>query len=68
MCHRNDRQIAMEGYPMLAEKFFLTLETIISHTADSASAKYPDGSPKVVCGQHVPIKLPEVKPTDQVVK
>lgn len=44
---------------MLAEKFFLTLETIISHTADSASAKHPDGSPKVVCKQHVPIKLPE---------
>lgn len=49
---------------MLAEQFFLTLETIISHTADAERIRYPDGAPKVVCGQHVPIKLPE--PSDQV--
>lgn len=46
---------------MLAEKFFLILETIICHTNDSDAAKYPDGAPKVVNRrQHVPIKLPEV--------
>jgi hypothetical protein len=50
---------------MLAEKFFLTLETIISHTADLEPARHPDGAPQVVCGQHVPIKLPEIKPSDQ---
>jgi hypothetical protein len=43
---------------MLAEKFFLTLETLISHAADSGPARYPDGAPKVMNkGQHVPIKL-----------
>lgn len=31
---------------MLAEKFFLFLETIISHLTDTA--RYPDGAPKVV--------------------
>ena len=37
---------------MLAEKFFLVLETLISRT-------YPDGSPIVVStSRHVPIKLP----------
>lgn len=50
---------------MLAEQFFLKLETIISHTADSEPTRYPDGAPKVGCGQHVPIKLPEAKPSDQ---
>lgn len=55
----------MEGHPMLAEQFFLKLETIISHTADSEPTRYPDGAPKVGCGQHVPIKLPEAKPSDQ---
>jgi hypothetical protein len=37
---------------MLAEKFFLVLETIISRT-------YPDRGPIVVsASRHVPIKLP----------
>jgi hypothetical protein len=37
---------------MLAEKFFLLLETAISHA-------HPDGSPKVVStSRHVPVKLP----------
>lgn len=55
---------------MLAEKFFLTLESIIRHSSDSASAnwpEYPDGAPKVeTTDQHVPVKLPEAKPSDQV--
>jgi hypothetical protein len=38
---------------MLAEKFFLLLETIKSHI-------YPDGSPRVVStSRHVPVKLPD---------
>jgi hypothetical protein len=42
---------------MLAEKFFLLLETIISHLTDTA--RYPDGSPKVVSrARHVPIQTP----------
>jgi hypothetical protein len=53
----------MEGYPMLAEKFFLRLESIIFHAYDSVPAncpEYPDGAPKVKTQeQHVPIKLPE---------
>lgn len=53
---------------MLAEQFFLTLETIISHTADSEPTRYPDGSPRSVCRQHVPITLPAIKPSDQVVR
>jgi hypothetical protein len=41
-----------KGAPMLAEKFFLLLETIRSHS-------YPDGSPIAVSSSpHVPIKLP----------
>lgn len=37
---------------MLAEKFFLLLETLKSHS-------HPDGSPRVVSNvPHVPIKLP----------
>lgn len=37
---------------MLAEKFFLMLETLIS------SRSYPDGSPRVVStSPHVPVKL-----------
>jgi hypothetical protein len=37
---------------MLAEKFFLALETVISHT-------HSDGSTRVVStSRHVPIKLP----------
>ena len=45
---------------MLAEKFFLTLETLISHAADSEPGRHPDGAPKVVNRQpHVPIRLPE---------
>lgn len=55
---------------MLAEKFFLTLESIIRHSSDSASGncpEYPDGAPKVeTTDQHVPVKLPEAT-SDQVV-
>ncbi|HLG81363.1 MAG TPA: hypothetical protein VKY22_10120 [Bradyrhizobium sp.] len=44
---------------MLAEKFFLTLETLISRIADAGLARYPDGSPKVLSSAgFVPIKLP----------
>ncbi len=40
---------------MLAEKFFLLLETLKSHT-------YPDGSPRVIStSRHVPIELPSGK-------
>jgi hypothetical protein len=40
---------------MLAEKFFLFLETIISHLTDAA--RYPDGGPKVASrARHVPIQ------------
>lgn len=56
---------------MLAEKFFLTLESIIRHSSDSASGncpEYPDGAPKVeTTEKHVPVKLPEAKLSDQVV-
>jgi hypothetical protein len=46
---------------MLAEKFFLTLETIINHVTDATTATYPDGSPKVMSrAQFVPIKLPKI--------
>jgi hypothetical protein len=40
---------------MLAEKFFLFLETIISHLTDTT--RYPDGGPKVASrARHVPIQ------------
>jgi hypothetical protein len=40
---------------MLAEKFFLFLETVISHLTDTT--RYPDGAPKVVSrARHVPIQ------------
>jgi hypothetical protein len=40
---------------MLAEKFFLTLETVRSNT-------YDDGAPRVMStSRHVPIKLPGAK-------
>jgi hypothetical protein len=40
---------------MLAEKFFLLIETLRSRT-------YPDGSPMVVStSPHVPVKLPDSK-------
>ena len=40
---------------MLAEKFFLLLETIKSHI-------HPDGSPRAVStSRHVPVKLPDRK-------
>lgn len=40
---------------MLAEKFFLFLETVISHLPDTT--RYPDGAPKVVSrARHVPIQ------------
>jgi hypothetical protein len=41
-----------EATPMLAEKFFLMLETLKSHTS-------PDGTTRVVSNSpHVPVKLP----------
>jgi len=44
---------------MLAEKFFLYLETLISRTA-ARTATYPDGGPKVIShAQFVPMKLPD---------
>jgi hypothetical protein len=44
---------------MLAEKFLLILETLISHLADPQPARHPDGAPKVVSkARFVPIKLP----------
>ena len=40
---------------MLAEKFFLFLETVISHLTDTT--RYPDGAPKVISrARHVPIQ------------
>jgi hypothetical protein len=40
---------------MLAEKFFLLLETLKSRS-------YPDGSPRVVStSRHVPVELPRAK-------
>ena len=40
---------------MLAEKFFLFLETVISHLTDTT--RYPDGTPKVVSrARHVSIQ------------
>ena len=42
--------------PMLAEKFFLVLETLIRGRV------YADGAPRVVStSPHVPVKLPEPK-------
>ena len=44
---------------MLAEKFFLMLETLISRVA-AQTTTYPDGAPKVKSqGQFVPVKLPD---------
>lgn len=44
---------------MLAEKFFLFLETLISHTT-ARPATYRDGAPKVISNsQFVPIKSPD---------
>jgi hypothetical protein len=44
---------------MLAEKFVLILETLISHLSDPQAARHPDGAPKVVSkAPFVPIKLP----------
>jgi hypothetical protein len=41
---------------MLAEKFFLFLETVICHLTDTA--RHPDGGPKVVSrARHVPIQI-----------
>jgi hypothetical protein len=45
----------MEDTPVLAEKFFLLLETLKSRC-------YPDGSPRVVSSSpHVPVELPRAK-------
>jgi hypothetical protein len=51
---------------MLAEKFFLLLETLISRIASGriamATDTYPDGSPKVRSQTRlVPIRLPEAE-------
>ena len=44
---------------MLAEKFFLMLETLISRIATQTTT-YADGAPKVISqSQFVPIKSPE---------
>jgi hypothetical protein len=51
----------MEDRPMLAEKFFLMLETLISRVA-AQPMTYPDGAPKVISqSQFVPVKLPDPK-------
>jgi hypothetical protein len=56
-----DQQEAMEDGPMLAEKFFLMLETLISR-GPKQPATYPDGAPKVISqSQLVPVKLPDPK-------
>ena len=40
---------------MLAEKFFLVLESLIR-----GSRTYPDGAPRVIStSAHVPVKLPD---------
>lgn len=45
---------------MLAEKFFLILETLISHITETA--QYVDGGPRVVSrARLVPIKLPDTR-------
>jgi hypothetical protein len=45
--------------PMLAEKFFLVLETLIKGQTDRVPT-YPDGAPRVVSSSaHVPIMLPD---------
>ena len=42
---------------MLAEKFFLVLESLIR-----SSRTYPDGSPRVISNSaHVPVTLPNQK-------
>jgi hypothetical protein len=53
--NRTKEAIVNGATHMLAEKFFLVLETVISHTSHT----YRDGSPRVVStSRHVPIKLP----------
>lgn len=43
---------------MLAEKFFLVLEMLISHTPGQ-TATYPDGAPKVISQtKFVPMRSP----------
>jgi hypothetical protein len=43
------------GWIMLAEKFMLFLEALIS----AQNRSYPDGAPRVVStSRHVPVKLP----------
>ena len=45
---------------MLAEKFFLMLETLISRV-NAPTTTYADGAPKVISqSQFVPIRLPDV--------
>jgi hypothetical protein len=44
---------------MLAEKFFLILETLISQLGDPQAATYPDGGPRVAStARFIPVKLP----------
>jgi hypothetical protein len=44
---------------MLAEKFFLILETLISRV-NAPTATYADGAPKVISqSPFVPVKLPD---------
>jgi hypothetical protein len=54
---------------MLAEKFFLFLETLISGAASGCTTigteTYPDGSPNVRSRtRFVPIKLPDTRPAE----
>jgi hypothetical protein len=45
--------------PMLAEKFFLVLETLINARTDGVPT-YSDGAPRVVSSsEHVPVVLPD---------
>ncbi|AND89794.1 hypothetical protein ACVME8_006721 [Bradyrhizobium diazoefficiens] len=49
--------ITNEGDAMLAEKFFLVLESLIR-----GGRTYPDGSPRVIStSPHIPVKLPDRK-------
>jgi hypothetical protein len=50
---------AVEKTLMLAEKFFLFLEMLLSR-ASAPTATYPDGGPKVISqSQFVPMNLPD---------
>ena len=52
---KNTNCLIAEDMPVLAEKFFLLLETLKSRS-------YPDGSPRVTStSPHVPMELPRAK-------